>query len=122
VEIECEQSGQIDVTIRRRSKITGWGVLVRARPKLPERSVVRRFGIPVTHPVQTLIDLATELKPLRLERAVNQADVHDLVDPEALRDSLDAYPASPGSRGCGRCSTDTRSASPTPISRFSFGH
>jgi very-short-patch-repair endonuclease len=89
-------SDRIDVSIRRRSKITQRGVLVRARPKLPERNVVRRFGIPVTHPVQTLIDVATELKPMRLERAVNQADVHDLVDPETLRDSLDAYPSVPG--------------------------
>jgi hypothetical protein len=45
--------------------------VVHQRATLPELSVVRRFGIPVTHPVQTLIDLATELKPLRLERAVN---------------------------------------------------
>ena len=67
------------------------GVKVHCRPKLPERSVVRRFGIPVTHPVQTLIDLATELKPMRLERAVNQADVHDLVDPETLRTALDGF-------------------------------
>src|SRR6202012_3350029 len=42
------------------------------------------------------VDLATELKPLRLERAVNQADVHDLVDPETLRRSLDAYVGMPG--------------------------
>lgn len=91
---EWEQ--RIDITIRRRSKITRRGVLVHARPKLPERSVVRRFGIPVTDPVQTLIDLATELKPMRLERAVNQADVHDLVDPETLRDSLDAHIGEPG--------------------------
>jgi very-short-patch-repair endonuclease len=94
--IGFEESGRIDVSIRRRSKITRRGILVRARPTLPERSVVRRFGIPVTDPVQTLIDLATELKPMRLERAVNQADVHDLVDPETLRDSLDAYPGVPG--------------------------
>ena len=94
--IAREWEGRIDVSIRRRSKITRRGVLIRARPKLPERSVVRRLGIPVTHPVQTLIDLATELKPLRLERAVTQADVHDLVDPETLRESLDAYPGMPG--------------------------
>jgi very-short-patch-repair endonuclease len=46
--------------------------------------------------VHTLIDLATELKPMRLERAVNQADVHDLVDPESLRRSLDGYSGVPG--------------------------
>jgi very-short-patch-repair endonuclease len=94
--IGFEEKGRIDVTIRRRSRLERTGISVRCRPKLPEASVVRRFGIPVTNPVQTLIDLATELKPVRLERAVNQADVHDLVDPETLRDSLDAYPGMPG--------------------------
>jgi very-short-patch-repair endonuclease len=93
-----EWEGRIDVTIQRDSKITRRGIKVRRRPSLPERSVVRRFGIPVTTPTQTLIDLATELKPLRLERAVNQADVHDLVDPETLRRSLDAYVGMPGAK------------------------
>jgi very-short-patch-repair endonuclease len=46
--------------------------------------------------VQTLIDLATELKPLRLERAVNEADKLDLVDPEALRTALDTHVGEPG--------------------------
>jgi very-short-patch-repair endonuclease len=93
-----EWEGRIDVSIRRHSKIRRRGIKVRARESLPERSVVRRFGIPVTNPTQTLIDLATELKPLRLERAVNQADVHDLVDPETLRRSLDAYVGMPGAK------------------------
>ncbi len=84
--IGFEEKGRIDVTVTGRREIKRAGLKVRMRPKLPERSVVRRFGIPVTNPVQTLIDLATELKPMRLERAVNQADVHDLVDPETLRD------------------------------------
>jgi hypothetical protein len=96
--IGWEEDHRIDVTIRRSTKIARSGIKVRRRPKLPERSVVRRFGIPVTNPIQTLIDLATELKPLRLERAVNQADVHDLVDPETLRRSLDAYVGMPGAK------------------------
>jgi very-short-patch-repair endonuclease len=91
-----EWEERIDVSIRRHSKIRRRGIKVRARESLPARSVVRRFGIPVTNPTQTLIDLATELKPLRLERAVNQADVLDLVDPETLRRSLDAYVGMPG--------------------------
>jgi very-short-patch-repair endonuclease len=97
-EIGWEENRRIDVTIRRDVKISRRGVKVRRRPKLPERSVVRRFGIPVTNPTQTLVDLATELKPVRLERAVNQADVHDLVDPETLRRSLDAYVGMPGAK------------------------
>jgi very-short-patch-repair endonuclease len=96
--IGFEEKGRIDVTVARRCEIKRTGLKVRSRPKLPEGSVVRRFGIPVTNPTQTLIDLATELKPLRLERAVNQADVHDLVDPETLRRSLDACVGMPGAK------------------------
>jgi hypothetical protein len=91
-----EERGRIEVSIRRRSKIGRSGLKVRSRPSLPSRSLVRRHGIPVTSPVQTLIDLAMELKLLRLERAVNEADKLDLVDPETLRRALDAYVGMPG--------------------------
>lgn len=53
-------------------------------------------GIPVTEIVQTLVDLATELPSRKLERAVNEADKHDLVDPEALRTRLDSHEGEPG--------------------------
>jgi len=91
-----EQGKRIDVSIRRRSRLERQGIVVHARAALPEASVIRRFGIPVTNPVQTLIDLATELKILRLERAVNEADKLDLVDPETLRKALDGYVGMPG--------------------------
>jgi uncharacterized protein DUF559/putative AbiEi antitoxin of type IV toxin-antitoxin system len=94
--IGYEEKKRIDVSIRRKSKITRKGIKVRARPALDAGSVVVRFGIPVTDPVQTLIDLATELKLLKLERAVNEADKLDLVDPETLRTALDAYVGMPG--------------------------
>jgi hypothetical protein len=58
---------------------------------LPERDVTEHHGIPVTTPVRTLIDLATELAPNRLERMVNEADKHDVIDPEELRKALDDY-------------------------------
>jgi very-short-patch-repair endonuclease len=93
-----EEEKRIDVTMRRRREVHRAGLKVRMRPKLPEGSIVRRFRIPVTHPVQTLIDLATELKPLQLERAVNEADKHDLVDPERLRKALDGYGGMAGVR------------------------
>jgi len=64
--IGYEDRKRIDVSIRRKSKITRKGLKVRARPSLDAKSVVVRFGIRVTHPVQTLIDLATELKVMRL--------------------------------------------------------
>jgi very-short-patch-repair endonuclease len=58
----------------------------------------RRYGIPVTNPVETLIDLATCLPPSQLEAAVSEADTRDLADPEALRSALN--PAT-GRRGVG---------------------
>jgi very-short-patch-repair endonuclease len=57
---------------------------------------MRQNGIPVTGPTRTLIDLATELSPHGVERAVNEADKRDLIDPEALRAALDQYQGEPG--------------------------
>jgi very-short-patch-repair endonuclease len=91
-----EQEGVVDVTVRRRTKIRRRGLKVRCRPSLGAESLTRWRGIPVTHPVQTLIDLATELKPMRLERAVNEADKLDLVDPDTLRAALGAHKGQPG--------------------------
>ena len=60
--IGFQERRRIDVSIRRRSRLQRAGMKVRSRPTLPERSVVRRFGIPVTNPTQTLIDLAIKIK------------------------------------------------------------
>jgi hypothetical protein len=46
--------------------------------------------------VQTLVDLAIELTPVKLERAVNEADKRDLIDPETLRAELAEYAGEPG--------------------------
>jgi len=42
-------------------------------------------GIPVVDPVSTLVDLASCAQDWRVERAINEADRLDLVNPEALR-------------------------------------
>jgi len=59
-----------------------------------ERRVVD--GIPVTDPVSTLVDVAACTSRERTERAVNEADRLDLIDPEALRLALDTHPKRPG--------------------------
>lgn len=48
-------------------------------------------GIRVTTVTRTLIDLAQIVSVKRLEAAINAADKHDLVDPEALRSALERY-------------------------------
>jgi very-short-patch-repair endonuclease len=78
-------------TLRRRP-----GIRVHRRAHLDSqhRRVIDR--IPVTDPISTLIDLAICTRLDRLDRAVNDADRLDLVDPESLRATLDAIPPRPG--------------------------
>lgn len=69
-----------------------------SRPSLPSKDGSVLEGIPVTSPARTLLDLATELDPARLERAVNEADKRDLIDPDTLRAGLGGYAGEPGVR------------------------
>jgi very-short-patch-repair endonuclease len=69
-------------------------------------------GIPVTDPVSTLVDLASCAPEWQVERAINEADRLDLVDPETLRGAVEAHLPRPGMAclrrllGCGAL-TDT---------------
>jgi very-short-patch-repair endonuclease len=72
------------------------GIKVHRRVELgPE---VRRVvdGIPVTDPVTTLVDFAACAPEWQVEKAINEADRLDRVDPEALRAALGALPPRPG--------------------------
>ncbi|MET0305025.1 MAG: DUF559 domain-containing protein [Solirubrobacterales bacterium] len=69
-----------------------------SRPSLRKEDITLRGGIPVTSPARTLVDQATELPEKTLERAVNEADKHNLIDPEALRTALDGFRGEPGVR------------------------
>jgi hypothetical protein len=55
-------------------------------------------GIPVTHPIATLVDLAADIPEGQLEAAVNEADHLKLVNPERLRAGIDALPEWPGAK------------------------
>ncbi len=93
----AEQGGQIDVSVpagKRRSRLDGIQVHRRAEAILD--GVCINEGIPLTSPTLTLIDLATRLRPMQLERAVNEADKLDRVRADALHASLDEYRGQPG--------------------------
>jgi very-short-patch-repair endonuclease len=92
------QSSQIDVSVGRHTSLRRPGIRVRDRAALLARSVTTHRNIPVTTPIQTLIDLGGEMSPYGLERAVNEADKLDLVDPEALRAALEDHAGEPGVR------------------------
>jgi len=89
-------AGPIDVTLpTRNGRKARAGVTVhRARLSLEEITVQR--SIPVTTPARTLLDLAEHLTPVRLARAVNEAERLRLFDLKAIDAVLRA---NPGRRG-----------------------
>lgn len=91
-----EQRGPIDVSVpaTRRSRLRGIRIHRRAASVMDDVTV--HEGIPLTVPVRTLVDQATYLSPMQLERAVNEADKLDRVSAEVLRESLDDYRGQPG--------------------------
>jgi very-short-patch-repair endonuclease len=96
--ISREGTDRIDVSVNRLCKVRRQGLWVRSRPTLARADIVTEDGIPVTAIARTLVDLASELSPLRVERAINEADKKGLIDPETLRCALDAYTSEPGVR------------------------
>jgi very-short-patch-repair endonuclease/predicted transcriptional regulator of viral defense system len=85
-----ERSRSIEISVPVTSVRQRPGVNVYRRPNLGPCDVVVRDGIPVTAVVRTLIDMATHLDRAGLERAINEADRLDLIDPEALLDALES--------------------------------
>lgn len=90
----AREGDAIEVSVKREKRRPG--VRSRIRPGLPPPQIEVRDRIRVTSPLQTLIDIALELTTNRLERAVNDADKLELIDPEALRDGLDDHAGEPG--------------------------
>lgn len=72
------------------------GLKVHRRPSLQSQDLTTEYGIPVTTPVQTLIDMALRLDRRGIERMVNEADKYDLVHPPELREALDERAGEPG--------------------------
>jgi Protein of unknown function (DUF559) len=91
-----ERRDRIDVSVRRRCELRRPGLKVRGRPALDPDDITSKDGIPVTAVARTLVDLATELDEVAVERAVNEADKRDLIDPDELRTALDRYEGEPG--------------------------
>ena len=92
-----EQGGPVELSLpspfhRRRP-----GIRIHRRPSLnPDRDLTREYGIPVTTPVQTLIDMSLRLDRLGVERMINEADKYNLTHLPQLREALDARAGEPG--------------------------
>lgn len=93
-----ERDGRIEVSVRRRCELRRPGLHIRGRPSMSPQDILVHDDIPATSPARTLVDLAAELAPVPLERAINDADKRDLIDPEALREELGRFKGEPGVR------------------------
>ena len=87
--IHCVKAKRIEVSVPMHRPRRPRSVIVHRRMIRIPGEVTQHLGIPVTSPIFTLIDLATQLGPEQLEIAVNEADKQDLTDPDELRSALD---------------------------------
>src|SRR3982751_5556930 len=69
---------------------------IHRRPSLRARDTATEYGIPVTTPIQTLIDMSLRLDRPGVERMINEADKYNLTHPPQLREALDARAGEPG--------------------------
>ncbi len=89
-------AGPIDVSVRTSTDSRRAEIRVHRRTTLTAKDVVLLDGIPVTTPACTLVDLATRLPLDAVERAVNEADRLDLIDPDSLRRAVERMRRRPG--------------------------
>jgi hypothetical protein len=94
--IGAEVPGWAEVSIPASSLRRCARIRVYRRSSLRPSDLTVRDRIPVTGIVRTLLDIATQLDRGRLERAINEADRLELIDPEALFEALEDYTAQPG--------------------------
>lgn len=94
--IGFERRSEIELSLPSQSHRKAPGLRIHRRPSLRSRDTTTRHNVPVTTPIQTLIDLALPLDRRQIERAINEADKYDLVHPPELRKALDARVGEPG--------------------------
>jgi very-short-patch-repair endonuclease len=93
---ELRPSAVIEVTVPRTGQRRRPGVVVHRRAAMTPADTTTRWGIPVTPPVRTLVDVAVRLPPHELEHVISQADIMGLVTTEALRTALAEMPPRAG--------------------------
>lgn len=97
--IGSEDRDVIELSIPSSSRRRRQDLRIHRRPSLRPRDLTTEYGIPVTTPVQTLVDMSLRLDRAGVERMINEADKYNLTNPPALRRALHARR---GERGVAR--------------------
>ena len=93
--IRPRRPGPIHVSVPETRRIKRPGIKIHRRS---EFEVTQRFGIPVTTPICTVVDIAPGLSDESLERCINEAANRDLVHPEQLHAAVRGLPYRRGAR------------------------
>jgi very-short-patch-repair endonuclease len=95
--IGVERRGLVEVSLPSSSRRRRPGIRIHRRPSLDlQRDLTTEHGIPVTTPIQTLVDMCLRLDRPGVERLINEADKYNLTHPPQLREALDAREGEPG--------------------------
>jgi predicted transcriptional regulator of viral defense system len=97
-EIRRTARTNIDVTIPGRSPRKHAGIDVHRSTTLTPEDVTTVHGIPCTTVARTILDLAQVIRGRPLERALDQAEILDLLDLAALDDQIERNKARPAAR------------------------
>jgi hypothetical protein len=86
-----ERRDLVEVSLPSSSRRRHPGLQIHRRRSLnSRRDLTREYGIPVTTPIQSLIDMSLRLDRLGVERMINEADKYNLAHPPQLRAALEA--------------------------------
>jgi very-short-patch-repair endonuclease len=94
--IGSEKRDLVELSLPSLSRRCRPGLQIHQRPALRDREITAEFGIPVTTPIQTLIDMALRLDRAGVERMINEADKYNLAHPPGIRRALDQRAGEPG--------------------------
>jgi len=95
--IGVEERALVEVSLPSSSRRRHRDLRIHRRPSLNlQHDITREYGIPVTTPIQTLIDMSLRLDRQGVERMINEADKYNLTHPPQLREALDARSAERG--------------------------
>src|SRR4051794_33422180 len=92
----AELRSEIELSLASQSHRNLPGLRIHRRASLQPRDVTTEYGIPVTTPVKTLIDMSLRLDRGGVERMINEADKYNLTHPPQLREALDSRSGEPG--------------------------